>query len=196
MDLGATHLLAQASGLRAMPMERGVSRACARRRGDVSAQGAKARRQTAPRRGICRSARRRPRAAAQAAGQRPARRHDGSAGQRMDARISTRRARWPLRRAFAPKPKWRRLPGVVDHVFTHFPLELWSLSPRHRAGHAAPKAMRWAPLAMLPKEALPNVMRKVIAHALEERQNRKLQCRGTKCPLINGRRTCAIPTPT
>ena len=79
------HLLAQAAGLRAVPVERVVRRVCARRSGDIPAQGAKARRQIAPRRGLCRAARRRPRAAAPAPGKRTARRHDRSAGQRLGA---------------------------------------------------------------------------------------------------------------
>jgi len=32
-------------------------------------------------------------------------------------------------------------------------------------GTAAPKGTRWIPLAALPGEALPNLMRKVLAHA-------------------------------
>jgi A/G-specific adenine glycosylase len=31
----------------------------------------------------------------------------------------------------------------------------------------APEGMRWVPIATLADEALPNVMRKVIAHALD-----------------------------
>ena len=78
-------LLAQAAGLRAVSVERVVRGVRARRPGDVSAQGAQARRQIALRRGLRRAARRRPRAAAHAAGKRPARRHDRSAGQRLGA---------------------------------------------------------------------------------------------------------------
>jgi A/G-specific adenine glycosylase len=66
------------------------------------------------------------------------------------------------------KAKWRKLPGVVTHVFTHFPLELVVyLAPVPR-GTPAPKAARWAKVATLAHEALPNVMRKVIAHALKD----------------------------
>jgi A/G-specific adenine glycosylase len=62
--------------------------------------------------------------------------------------------------------RWHRKAGVVTHVFTHFPLELVvytaTVPPRTRA----PDGMRWVPVATLADEALPNVMRKVIAHAL------------------------------
>jgi len=70
----------------------------------------------------------------------------------------------------AGKPKWRRLPGAVRHVFTHFPLELTVFAAPVARGTPAPKGARWVKLADLPGEALPNVMRKVLAHALESLQ--------------------------
>jgi A/G-specific adenine glycosylase len=60
---------------------------------------------------------------------------------------------------------WRRLPGRVTHVFTHFPLELSVYLARVPARTRAPRGMRWVALAELGDEALPNVMRKVVAHA-------------------------------
>jgi A/G-specific adenine glycosylase len=63
------------------------------------------------------------------------------------------------------KAKWRRLPGVVEHGFTHFPLRQVVYVADARAGTRAPKGMRWVKLADLAGEALPNVMRKVVAHA-------------------------------
>jgi A/G-specific adenine glycosylase len=63
------------------------------------------------------------------------------------------------------KPTWRRLPGAVTHVFTHFPLELVVYVAAVRAGAVAPKDARWIAATDLPGEALPNLMRKVIAHA-------------------------------
>jgi A/G-specific adenine glycosylase len=63
--------------------------------------------------------------------------------------------------------KWRRLAGVVRHVFTHFPLELTVFAARLPRATPALKGTRWVKLADLPGEALPNVMRKVLAHALE-----------------------------
>ena len=69
-------------------------------------------------------------------------------------------------RAAPLKAKWRKLPGVVTHVFTHFPLELVVFLAQCRAT-PAPKGARWVKLADLPGEALPTVMRKVLAHALD-----------------------------
>ncbi|MGZ9106569.1 MAG: NUDIX domain-containing protein [Rhodoplanes sp.] len=63
---------------------------------------------------------------------------------------------------------WHRVPGVVRHVFTHFPLELFVFVADAPGGLAAPAGMRWTPLADLDGEALSNLMRKVLAHALAE----------------------------
>jgi A/G-specific adenine glycosylase len=63
------------------------------------------------------------------------------------------------------KAKWRRLPGVVRHVFTHFPLELTVFAAHVPRTTKAPRGARWAPRGTLADEALPNVMRKVLAHA-------------------------------
>ncbi len=63
-------------------------------------------------------------------------------------------------------PKWRRIPGVVTHVFTHFPLELVVYAATVAGKTPAPAGMRWVARAGLPGEALPNLMRKVLAHAL------------------------------
>ncbi len=57
---------------------------------------------------------------------------------------------------FRSKPKWRRLPGVVKHVFTHFPLELTVFVAKVPRAAKAPKGARWAPLRGLQEEALPN----------------------------------------
>ena len=62
---------------------------------------------------------------------------------------------------------WRRLPGVVRHVFTHFPLELTVYAADIPARCRAPTGMRWVKLSELGGEALPSLMRKVIAHALD-----------------------------
>jgi A/G-specific adenine glycosylase len=62
--------------------------------------------------------------------------------------------------------KWRRIPGVVTHVFTHFPLELVVYTAALAANASPPNGMRWIAGADLVGEALPTVMRKVITHAL------------------------------
>ncbi|MFN5407225.1 NUDIX domain-containing protein, partial [Bradyrhizobium sp.] len=63
---------------------------------------------------------------------------------------------------------WHRKLGVVTHVFTHFPLELVVYTATVPARTRAPDGMRWVPIATLDGEALPNVMRKVVAHGLGE----------------------------
>ena len=65
------------------------------------------------------------------------------------------------------KVQWRRLPGIVRHVFTHFPLELMVFATKVPRTMAAPERARWVKVGDLPDEALPNVMRKVLAHALK-----------------------------
>jgi A/G-specific adenine glycosylase len=62
--------------------------------------------------------------------------------------------------------RWHRKAGVVTHVFTHFPLELVVYTAEVAARTRAPEGMRWVPIATLAGEALPNVMRKAIAHGL------------------------------
>src|SRR5437899_2082117 len=62
--------------------------------------------------------------------------------------------------------RWHRKAGVVTHVFTHFPLELVVYTAKLAARSRAPEGMRWVPIATLADEALPNVMRKAIAHGL------------------------------
>jgi A/G-specific adenine glycosylase len=64
------------------------------------------------------------------------------------------------------QPDWRPLPDIVAHVFTHFPLELTVYAATAPVDAAPPPGMRWTPLSRLDEEALPNLMRKVAAHAL------------------------------
>jgi A/G-specific adenine glycosylase len=77
--------------------------------------------------------------------------------------------------------RWHRKAGVVTHVFTHFPLELVvytaTVPPRTRA----PDGMRWVPVATLADEALPNIMRKVIAHGLGQSQAARSPREGRGC---------------
>jgi A/G-specific adenine glycosylase len=77
-----------------------------------------------------------------------------------------------MRRAapkLSPALPWRRLAGSVEHVFTHFPLTLSVYFAQVPRSTRAPDDMRWVSLAELPGEALPSVMRKVLAHALGDR---------------------------
>jgi len=66
---------------------------------------------------------------------------------------------------------WRRLPGKVTHVFTHFPLELVVYAAAVPAGTRAPPGTRFVRRAALDGEAWPSLMRKVIALA-EDRGRR------------------------
>ena len=61
---------------------------------------------------------------------------------------------------------WRRIPGHVDHVFTHFPLQLIVHAANVSKSTRAPDGTRWVSVDALAAQALTNVMRKVIAHAL------------------------------
>jgi A/G-specific adenine glycosylase len=70
------------------------------------------------------------------------------------------------------RARWRRVPGAVTHTFTHFPLELMICKATVAKGTRAPAGMRWVTLAALPDEALPNVMRKVLVHALQGTEDR------------------------
>ena len=70
--------------------------------------------------------------------------------------------------AHAPiKAEWQKLHGHVKHVFTHFPLELTVYVARCSARKSAPQGARFVSLSALDQEALPSVMRKVIAFAQE-----------------------------
>jgi A/G-specific adenine glycosylase len=63
---------------------------------------------------------------------------------------------------------WRRLPGIVRHVFTHFPLELSVHVAELPATARAPKNARWVKITELGGEAFPTLMRKVVAHAVDK----------------------------
>jgi A/G-specific adenine glycosylase len=65
-----------------------------------------------------------------------------------------------------PNLKWRKLVGAVSHTFTHFPLELDVYVARVPDTTSAPSGARFVPTREVDGEALPSLMRKVIAHAL------------------------------
>ena len=66
---------------------------------------------------------------------------------------------------------WRRTSGVVRHVFTHFPLELTVYIADVPVRMPAPKGTRWIAISELGGEALPSLMRKVVAHALDKKRD-------------------------
>ncbi|MBI1238935.1 MAG: A/G-specific adenine glycosylase [Alphaproteobacteria bacterium] len=61
--------------------------------------------------------------------------------------------------------KWKRLDGTVAHTFTHFRLEL--IVAHALCGKAKRPEGIWTARAALRGEALPTLMRKILAHALE-----------------------------
>lgn len=83
---------------------------------------------------------------------------------------------WDSRAAEGAKPgldhapldaDWRRVPGSVEHTFTHFHLvlDVYTATTRKKA---VPGGGEWVPLDSLAGEALPTVMRKVAAHAMPD----------------------------
>jgi A/G-specific adenine glycosylase len=74
---------------------------------------------------------------------------------------------------FAPlKAEWRKLPGMVEHSFTHFHLELVvyraDVGPDAKPKRAAaPDSCGFVARRDLARAALPSLMRKVLAHAFE-----------------------------
>lgn len=64
--------------------------------------------------------------------------------------------------------RWTKLPGMVTHTFTHFHLELavWRAEEVVDGALRDDGDYRWTPRAHLAGEALPTVMRKVVAHVL------------------------------
>jgi A/G-specific adenine glycosylase len=61
--------------------------------------------------------------------------------------------------------RWRRLPGAVTHVLTHFPLELLVFRAEVPASAATPGGTRWIAASEVRGAAFPSLMRKVLAHA-------------------------------
>ena len=65
------------------------------------------------------------------------------------------------------RAEWRRMPTPVRHTFTHFHLTLDVYRAEVGRDIAAPADAWWSPPDRLDGEALPTVMRKVVAAALE-----------------------------
>ncbi|MFG1418364.1 A/G-specific adenine glycosylase [Xanthobacter sp. V0B-10] len=74
----------------------------------------------------------------------------------------------PARHAPVKAP-WRALPGTVRHVFTHFALEMTVWRAELPAGAGAPEGLRFVLPRDFEGEALPSLMRKVIAHGRADR---------------------------
>lgn len=74
--------------------------------------------------------------------------------------------------------RWKRLPGLVRHGFTHFPLELTVFSARVALATVPPPGMRFTPRAALDDEPLPGLMRKVLAHAFDPKPEPEKKPRG------------------
>jgi A/G-specific adenine glycosylase len=63
---------------------------------------------------------------------------------------------------------WRKRPGVVEHTFTHFHLRVtvWTADLAESSTAPLDPSYYWVDLADVDGEALPTVMRKIIAHGL------------------------------
>jgi A/G-specific adenine glycosylase len=81
------------------------------------------------------------------------------------------------------KADWQKLPGLVEHIFTHFRLELSVYRAEVGADvvpkrAAEPERCRWLKLRELAGAALPSLMRKVIGHALNKKLSPGVQASG------------------
>ena len=79
------------------------------------------------------------------------------------AKVSDAEAQAPL------AAEWKKLPGKVEHTFTHFHLELtvWRAEKVIDGVLRDDGDYRWTKREALDGEALPTVMRKVVAHVLK-----------------------------
>jgi A/G-specific adenine glycosylase len=62
--------------------------------------------------------------------------------------------------------KWRKLSGFVEHTFTHFHLEVTVMKAEDVTQHIEPP-FKWVSRDIVDDEALPTVMRKILAHGLK-----------------------------
>ncbi|MBO31711.1 MAG: A/G-specific adenine glycosylase [Rhodospirillaceae bacterium] len=75
---------------------------------------------------------------------------------------------WPLKEAVKDAPaasQWQKLPGIVHHTFTHFHLELKILTGS--VSRTAATTGFWCLPEEFGAQALPSVMKKVMAHVAE-----------------------------
>jgi A/G-specific adenine glycosylase len=91
----------------------------------------------------------------------------GLLGGMMEVPSTSWRSRpWAEKEAVKSAPcraRWMRLPGAVRHGFTHFDLELSILAAVVK-GRAKPDGL-WVSPGRIKDQALPSLMKKVIAHA-------------------------------
>jgi A/G-specific adenine glycosylase len=81
------------------------------------------------------------------------------------------------RRAAPVAAKWRLVPGMVRHGFTHFDLELTLLAGEARG--ESPEAFgKWVALDALDSQALPTLMKKIVAHARDSTKDTATTKRG------------------
>jgi A/G-specific adenine glycosylase len=62
--------------------------------------------------------------------------------------------------------QWQKRPGLVEHTFTHFHLQVTVWTALVDEQELPNESFRWVPLSDVDAQALPTVMRKIIAHAL------------------------------
>ena len=89
---------------------------------------------------------------------------------------------------------WKKLSGLVEHTFTHFHLQLAVYradvgEDAEIAALAEPARCRWLYMRELPGAALPSLMRKVIAHAIETGARPKPQAQASRVPPRADRRS-------
>jgi A/G-specific adenine glycosylase len=89
----------------------------------------------------------------------------GLLGGMMEVPSSEWGAKLPLEHSIVGVSDWKKLPGVVEHTFTHFHLELTVMIAKDDVD-LPDDSFRWVAKDALGSEALPTVMKKVVAHAL------------------------------
>ena len=62
--------------------------------------------------------------------------------------------------------RWRRLPGEVEQVFTHFALSLVVYAGAYEGG--APDSHFWVEREAVGEAGFSNVMRKAVQHAIDD----------------------------
>lgn len=74
-------------------------------------------------------------------------------------------------RKMPQKLRWKQIPGIISHTFTHFHLELTVVSANLTSAQArqldGPEAI-WTPVDKIGAAGLPSLMRKVAEHAIKE----------------------------